>query len=161
MSWNTHITLESKVKVKCTLNLSSAREVNSLTTAGWDNCYRLGVKGQCQICVRVYRNVIRISSFLLKWRMFIVSTIIDWDTNIWVATLDFQQCGMCDQLRLRPAYAQSDQSLFKSLEYSMTVKPVTEHHLELWCLKGGSVYTCQNAILLGIFCHWPYRLTPF
>ena len=31
----------------------------------------------------------------------------------WAATWDFQQCGMCDQQRLRPvcAYAQSDQSL--------------------------------------------------
>ena len=31
----------------------------------------------------------------------------------WVATWDFQQCGMCDQQRLKSAcaYAQSDQSL--------------------------------------------------
>ena len=36
--------------------------------------------------------------------------------------------GMCDQQRLRPAcaYAQSDQSLCLSLEYSMTVKLMTE-----------------------------------
>ena len=33
--------------------------------------------------------------------------------SIWAATWDFQQCGMCDQQRLRPAcaYAQTDQSL--------------------------------------------------
>ena len=33
--------------------------------------------------------------------------------QIWAATWDFQQCGMCDQQSLRPAcaYAQSDQSL--------------------------------------------------
>ena len=33
--------------------------------------------------------------------------------GIWAVTLDFQQCGMCDQQRLRPActFAQSDQSL--------------------------------------------------
>ena len=39
---------------------------------------------------------------------------------------------MCDQQRLRPAcaYAQSDQSLCLSLEYSLTVKLPTEHHLE-------------------------------
>ena len=35
------------------------------------------------------------------------------DINIWAMTWDFQQCGMCDQQRLRPAcaYVQSDQSL--------------------------------------------------
>ena len=51
----------------------------------------------------------------------------------------FPQCGMCDQQRLRPAcaYAQSDQSLCKSLEYSMSVKLLTEHHLECLSLKGG------------------------
>ena len=46
---------------------------------------------------------------------------------------------MCDQQRLRPAcaYGQSDQSLYKSLEYSMTDKLLTEHHLELLSTKGG------------------------
>ena len=52
---------------------------------------------------------------------------------------DFQQFGMCDQQRLRPAcaYAQSDQSLCQSLEYSMIVKLLTEHHLEFLSLIGG------------------------
>ena len=52
---------------------------------------------------------------------------------------DFQQCGMCDQQRLRPAcaYAQSDQSICYSFEYSMSVKLLTEHHLEILSLKGG------------------------
>ena len=46
---------------------------------------------------------------------------------------------MCDQQRLRPAcaYPQSDQSLCLWLEYFMTVKLLTEHHLEFLCLKGG------------------------
>ena len=46
---------------------------------------------------------------------------------------------MCDQQRIRPAcaYAQSDQSLCLSLEYSMSVKLLTEHHLEILRLKGG------------------------
>ena len=50
----------------------------------------------------------------------------------------FQQCGMCDQQSLRSAcaYAQSNQSLCKSLEFSMTVKLLTEHHLEFLSLKG-------------------------
>ena len=50
---------------------------------------------------------------------------------------DFQQCGMYDQHRLRPAcaYVQTDQSLCQSLEYSLTVKLLTEHHLEFLSLK--------------------------
>ena len=46
---------------------------------------------------------------------------------------------MCDQQGLRPAcaYAQSDQSLCWTLEYSMSVKLLTEHHLEFLSLKGG------------------------
>ena len=48
------------------------------------------------------------------------------------ATLDFQQCGMCGQQGLRPAcaYMLASQSLCGSLEYSMSVKLLTEHHLE-------------------------------
>ena len=40
---------------------------------------------------------------------------------------------MCEQQRLRPAcaYVQSDQSLCYSLEYSMNVKLLAEHHLEV------------------------------
>ena len=72
-------------------------------------------------------------------------------------SVDFQQCGMCDQQRLRPvcAYAQSDQSLCLSLNYSMTVKLLTEQHLEFTSLSGGCTglsesYTCQNATLFEI-----------
>ena len=46
---------------------------------------------------------------------------------------------MCDQQSLRSAcaYAQPDQSLCLSLEYSMIVKLLTEHHLEFLSLTGG------------------------
>ena len=46
---------------------------------------------------------------------------------------------MCDQQSLRSAcaYARSDQGLCLSLEYSMTVKLLTENHLEFLRLKGG------------------------
>ena len=49
-----------------------------------------------------------------------------------------QQRGMCDQQSLRSActYAQSDQSLCWSLEYSVSVKLLTEQHLEFLSLKG-------------------------
>ena len=45
---------------------------------------------------------------------------------------------MSDQQSLKSAcaYAQSDQSLCKSLDYHMTVKLLTEHHLEFLSLKG-------------------------
>ena len=44
---------------------------------------------------------------------------------------------MCDQQRLRPAcaYAQTDQSLCLSLEYSMSVKLLTVHFLEVLSKK--------------------------
>ena len=46
---------------------------------------------------------------------------------------------MCDQQSRRSAWAykQSDQSFCLSLEYSLTVKLLTEHHLEFLHLKGG------------------------
>ena len=46
---------------------------------------------------------------------------------------------MCNQQSLRSAcaYAQSDQSLCWSLGYSMTVKLLTEQHLEFLSLKRG------------------------
>ena len=51
----------------------------------------------------------------------------------------FPTMWYCDQQSLRSAcaYAQSDQSLCLSLDYSMIVKLLTEHHLEFLSLKGG------------------------
>ena len=68
--------------------------------------------------------------------------IVDMDVkqqNKCAMTWDFQQCGMCDKQRLRPAcsYAQTDRSLWMSLIYSMILKLLTEHHLEFLILKGG------------------------
>ena len=37
----------------------------------------------------------------------------------------------------QPVHTQSDQSFCNSLEYSMTVKLLTEHHLEFLSYKGG------------------------
>ena len=58
---------------------------------------------------------------------------------IWASAWHFQQCGMCDQQSLRSACAcaQSDQSLCQSLEYSIIVKLLTEHHLEFLSIKLG------------------------
>ena len=48
--------------------------------------------------------------------------------------------------KLRPAcaYAQSDQSLCLSFKYSMTVKLLTEHHLEFLSLKGGCTGSSES-----------------
>ena len=56
---------------------------------------------------------------------------------------------MCDQQSLRSAcaYAQSDQSLCLSLEYSMIVKLLTEHHLEFQSFKGGCRGSSESTLL--------------
>ena len=56
---------------------------------------------------------------------------------------------MCDQQRLRPAcaYAQSDPSLCESLEYSMTAKLMTEHHLEFLSLKEGCRGSSESTLV--------------
>ena len=53
---------------------------------------------------------------------------------------------MCDQQRLRPACAcaQSDQSLCWSLEYSLCVKLLTEHHFEFLSLIGGCTGSSES-----------------
>ena len=56
---------------------------------------------------------------------------------------------MCDQQRLRPAcaYAQTDQSLCLSLEYSMTVELLTEHCLEFLSLTGGCTGSSESTLV--------------
>ena len=56
---------------------------------------------------------------------------------------------MCDQQSLRSvwAYAQSDQSLCLSLEYSMSVELLTDHHLEFLRLKGGCTGSSESALV--------------
>ena len=69
---------------------------------------------------------------------------------------------MCDQQRLRPAcaYAQSDQSLFLSLEYStgMSVKLLTEHVLEFLSLKGGCRGSSKTTLVKMPHC-WKSHVT--
>ena len=51
------------------------------------------------------------------------------------------------------AYAQSDQSLCWSLEYSMIIKLLTEHHLEFLSLKGGCRGSSFSTLVkMSIFC---------
>ena len=72
----------------------------------------------------------------------------------------FQQCGMCNQQSLRSAcaYAQSDQSLCWPLEYSVSLKILTEHHLELLSLTGGCTGTSESTLVKMPHC-WKSQVT--
>ena len=77
------------------------------------------------------------------------TTLLSTKRAKWALTWDFQQCGMYDQQWLRPtcAYAQSDQSLCRSLKYSMTVKLLTEQHLQFLNLKGGCTGWSESTLV--------------
>ena len=48
---------------------------------------------------------------------------------------------------VRPAKAQSDQSLCKSFEYFTSVKLLTEHNLEVLSLKGGCTDSSESSLV--------------
>ena len=81
-------------------------------------------------------------------------------TFILAIAWDFQQCGMCNQQRLRSAcaYAQSDQSLCLSLEYSMSVKLLTNHLLDVLSLKGGCTCSSKHTLVKMPLC-WKSHVT--
>ena len=80
--------------------------------------------------------------------------------HIWAATLEFQQCDMCDQQSFRSAcaYAQSDQSLCLSLAYSMNVKLLTEHHFVFLSLKGDCTGSSESTLVKMPNC-WKSHVT--
>ena len=61
---------------------------------------------------------------------------------------------MYDQQMLRPAcaYAQSDHGLCESLEFSMNVNLLTEHHLEILSLKGGRTGSSESIYVKMAHC---------
>ena len=71
-------------------------------------------------------------------------------------TWDFQQCGMCTQQRL--AYTQSDQSLYQLLEYSTSVKLLTEQHLKFLSLIGGCTGSSESVHVKMPHC-WKSHVT--
>ena len=75
-------------------------------------------------------------------------------------TCDFQQCGMCDQQSLRSAcaYAQSDQSLCLSLEYTMIVMLLTEQLVDFLSLKGGCTCSSESTLVKMPHC-WKSHVT--
>ena len=71
-----------------------------------------------------------------------------------------KQCGICDQQSLRSvcANAQYDQSLCWSLEYSMSVKLLTEHYLEFLSLTGGYTGSSESTLVKMPHC-WKSHVT--
>ena len=67
---------------------------------------------------------------------------------------------MCDQQSLRSACAcaQSYQSLCLSLEYSMSVKLLAEHHFEFLRLKGGCTGSSESMLVKIPHC-WKSHVT--
>ena len=67
---------------------------------------------------------------------------------------------MCDQQSLRSActYTQSDQSLCLLLEYSMSVKLLTEYYLEFLSLKGGCTGSSESTLIKMTHC-WKSHVT--
>ena len=63
-----------------------------------------------------------------------------------------------DQQRFRPAcpYPQSDQSLCLSLKFSLSVKLLTEHHLEFLSLKEGCTGWSESTLVKMPHC-WKSR----
>ena len=57
-----------------------------------------------------------------------------------------------------PTYAQSDQSLCESLEYYMSVKLLTEHHLEFLSLTGGRTGSSGSTLVKMPHC-WKSHVT--
>ena len=61
---------------------------------------------------------------------------------------------MCEKQRRRRAcaYRQSVQSLCLSLEYSMTLRLLTKHHLEFLSLKGGCTGSSKSTLVKILHC---------
>ena len=57
-------------------------------------------------------------------------------------------------------YAQSDQSLCQSREYSMNIKLLSEHHLEFLSLKGGCIGSSESTLAKIPHC-WRSHVTAF
>ena len=71
---------------------------------------------------------------------------------------------MCDQQRLRPAfayfisYAQTDQSLCWTLSYYITIKLLTEHNSEFLTLKGRCTGSSESTLVKMPNC-WKSHVT--
>ena len=127
------------------------------------NSRGIGTASQLNSCAQHHDNTCKMSS---KCRRTLLADVnvshFKEDQNIiWATTWDFQQYGMCDQQGLRSActYAQSDLSLCLLLEYSMSVKLLTEHHLEFLSLKRGCTGSSESTLVKMPHC-WKSHVMP-
>ena len=76
-------------------------------------------------------------------------------------TLSTALCGPLQSLRSACAYAQSDQSLCWLLEYSMSVRLLTEQHLEFLSLEGGCTGSSESTLVKMPHCWKSYVAVQF
>ena len=78
-------------------------------------------------------------------------------------TMWFVRPAKCYQQKLRSAcaYAQSNQSLCKSIEYSLTIKQLTDHYLEFLSLKVQKEVAQTHLSLHLSKCHVVENTMPF
>ena len=100
--------------------------------------------------IYMYNEPCQVYCMKIRWKEALVYI----KEVLWAMTWDFQQCGMCDQQRLRPAcaYAQTDQSLCWSLEYYVTVKLLTEQNLEFLSLTRGCTGSSESTLVKMSHC---------
>ena len=97
------------------------------------------------LCEPIMKVQVRMCARSKQPKHFAVSA---WICYKRAAAWDFQQCGMCHQQSLRL----SDQSLCQSLEYSRTVKLLTEHHLDFLSLTGGYTGSSKSTLVKKPYC---------
>ena len=113
----------------------------------WQHCcwiciHRVGASDYNMFCFVDVRLEQKAMFMRFSWNTF-------WRAIKWAVRWDFQQSGMCDQQRLRPAcaYAQTDQRLCLSLTYSVNVKLLTDLYLEFLSLKGGCTGSSESTLI--------------
>ena len=90
------------------------------------------------------------SNIILKSenKHFLIETVLLSTHNIGVVRFPTMWYVRPAWLRQARAYSQTDQSLSWSLEYSMTVKLLTQHHyLEFLSLKGGCTGWSESTLV--------------
>ena len=101
-------------------------------------------------------TVVRLVNTLMWYFAWVALGKLEW-VMIWAVTWDFQQCGMCDQQRLRPACAVWLEPLHVAwifndcLAFDWTPFGFSKLKRRLYRLVW--IYTCQNTTLLEITCH--------
>ena len=89
--------------------------------------------------IYIWQSSFRHFKFEIHLRSVEALSLIMKDARNWPCTINEQRHEISNNVvcATSKAYAQSDQSLCRSLEYTMNVKLLTKQHLEFLSLKGG------------------------